>query len=72
MVGDLRKEVGEAISKICKMGGVRIIKAATLPDCVHMYVSIPPKESVEKIVGRIKGISLQKFHLPNFTRYVML
>lgn len=57
MVGDLRKEVGEAISKICKMGGVRIIKAATLPDYVHMYVSIPPKESVEKIVGRIKGKS---------------
>ena len=57
MFGDLRKEVGEAISKVCRMEGVTIIKAATLPDHVHMYVSIPPKESVARIVGRIKGKS---------------
>ena len=57
MFGDLRREVGEAISKVCKMEGVTIIKAATLLDYVHMYVSIPPKESVAKAVGRIKGKS---------------
>ena len=57
MFGDLRKEVGEAISKVCRMEGVTIIKAATLPDYVHMYVSIPPKESVAKVVARIKGKS---------------
>ena len=57
MFEDLRKEVGEAISKVCKMEGVTIIKAATLPDHVHMYVSIPLKESAAKIVGRIKGKS---------------
>ena len=57
MFGELRREVGEAISKVCKMEGVTIIKAATLLDHVHMYVSIPPKESVSKVVGRIKGKS---------------
>ena len=57
MFGNLRKEIGEAISKECKMEGVTIIKAATLPDHVHMYVSIPPKESVSKVVGGIKGKS---------------
>lgn len=57
MFGDLRKEVGEAINKVCKMEGVTIIKAATLPDYVYMYVSIPPKESMAKVVGRIKGKS---------------
>ena len=30
MFGNLRREVGEAISKVCKMKGVTIIKAATL------------------------------------------
>jgi putative transposase len=39
------------------MEGVTIIKAATLPVHVHMYVSIPPKLSVAKAVGRIKGKS---------------
>ena len=57
MFGDIRKEAGEAISKVCKLEGVTIIKAATLPDHVHMYVSIPPRESVAKVVGRIKGKS---------------
>ena len=57
MFGDLRKEVGEAISKVCRMEEVTIIKAAMLPDHVHMYVSIPPKESVAKLVGRIEGKS---------------
>jgi putative transposase len=57
MFGNLRKEVGEIIGKVCKMEGVTIIKAATLLDHVHMYVSIPPKESVSKVVGRIKGKS---------------
>ena len=55
--GELRKEIGEIIGKVCKMEGVTIIKAATLPDHVHMYVSIPPKMSVAKVVGRIKGKS---------------
>lgn len=57
MFGDLRREVGEAVSKVCKLERVTIIKAARLPDHVHMYVSIPPKESVAKVVGRIKGKS---------------
>ena len=57
MFENLRREVGEALSKICKMEGVTIIKAATLPDHGHMYVPIPPKKSVAKLVGRIKGKS---------------
>lgn len=37
MFGQLRKDVGEAIGKVCKMEGVTILKAATLPDHVHMH-----------------------------------
>lgn len=57
MFGELRKEVGEILGRVCKMEGVIIVKAATLPDHVHMYVSIPPKLSVSKAVGLIKGKS---------------
>ena len=57
MFGELRKDVGEILGKVCRMEGVTIIKAATLPDHVHMYVSIPPKLSVSKAVGLIKGKS---------------
>lgn len=57
MFGELRRDVGEILGKVCRMEGVTIIKAATLPDHVHMYVSIPPKLSVSKVVGLIKGKS---------------
>ena len=35
MFGALRKEVGEILGKVCKMEGVTILKAATLPEHVH-------------------------------------
>ncbi len=57
MLGALRKEVGEILGKVCKMEEVTIVKAATMPDNVHMYVSIPPKVSISKTIGRIKGKS---------------
>lgn len=65
MFGNLRKEVGKILGKVCKMEGITILKAATLPDHVHMYVSISLKESVAKAVGRIKG----KSALTLFDRY---
>jgi len=57
MLGALRKEVGNILGKVCRMEEVTIIKAATLPDHVHMYVSIPPKVSVSKVIDKIKGKS---------------
>ena len=54
MFGELRKDVGEILGKVCRMEGVTIIKAATLPDHVHMYVSIPPKLSVSKALLRAR------------------
>lgn len=58
MFGALRREIGEIPGKVCKMENVTILKAAALPNHVHMYVSIPPKESAAKAVGRIKGKSV--------------
>ena len=43
------------------MEGVTIIKSATLPDYDHMLVSITTKESVAKLVVRIKGKSTLMF-----------
>ena len=57
MFGTLCKKVGEILGKVCGMEDVTIIKAATLPDRVHMYVSILSKVSVSKVIDRIKGKS---------------
>ncbi len=46
MFGELRKDVGEILRKVCRMKGGNDHKGGyTLPDHVHMYVSIPPKLS---------------------------
>ena len=37
--------------------GAAVGAGFTLPEHVHMYVSIPPKLSVSKTIGRIKGKS---------------
>ena len=61
LFGEYRKEMGEIIGRECKLEGVEIIKAATMSDHVHMYVSIPPKKAVSNVVGRIKGKSTLMF-----------
>ena len=51
MFGDLRKEVGEAISKVCKLEGVR----SSLLSC-----SLGHKTNAE--IAEIMGISVSSVH----------
>ncbi len=57
MYGEVRKEVGEILRKLCEMEGIGLIKGAVCADHVHMYVSIPPKKSVSEVMSRLKGKS---------------
>ena len=41
MFGKLRKDLGEILGKVCKMEGVAILKAATLPQiCTYVCVDL--------------------------------
>lgn len=44
MFGKLRKDLGEILGKVCKMEGVAILKAATLPK-ICTYVCINSTEA---------------------------
>lgn len=55
--GEVRRDVGEILRKLCEMKGVTLIEGTTQPDHVHMYVSIPPKISVSEFMGYLKGKS---------------
>ena len=57
LFGELRKDVGEILRKLCEMKGVVLIEGATQKDHVHMLVSIPPKLSVSEFMGYLKGKS---------------
>ena len=55
--GELKKDIGWILRKLCDEKGVEIIQAEACPDHVHMLVSIPPKHSVSSIMGFLKGKS---------------
>ena len=55
--GDIRKDIGVILRKLCEQENVEIIEAELCPDHIHMLVSIPPNMSVAQFVGYLKGKS---------------
>ena len=55
--GKYRTEIGKILRTICERNGVEIIEANACTDHIHMLVSIPPKISVSKFMGILKGKS---------------
>ena len=52
-----RLEIGAILRQLCSWKDVEIITAEVCLDHVHMFVSIPPKLSVSKFMGILKGKS---------------
>ena len=57
--GQLRQDIANILSALCKRKGVKIVEAEVCPDHIHMLVEIPPKISVSGFVGYLKGKSSQ-------------
>ena len=57
--GDIRKDIGVILRKLCEQKNVEIVEAELCPDHIHMLVSIPPNLSVSQFVGYLKGKSSQ-------------
>jgi putative transposase len=55
--GDIRKDIGVILRKLCEQKGLEIIEAELCTDHIHMLVSIPPNLSVSQFVGYLKGKS---------------
>ena len=55
--GDIRKDIGVILRKLCEQKNVEITEAELCPDHIHMLVSIPPNLSVAQFVGYLKGKS---------------
>ena len=67
--GKYKVEIGKILRKICeRMEGVEIIEANACVDHIHMLVTIPPKMSVSKFMGILKG----KSSLMIFEKYANL
>lgn len=53
----IKADIGQILRKLCNQKGVEIIKANACPNYIHMLASIPPKLSVSKFMGYLKGKS---------------
>lgn len=49
MYGQIRRDIGQILRKLCEQKGVEIIEAQACPDHIHMLISIPPKYSVSQL-----------------------
>ena len=55
--GQIKKDIGDILRKLCAQKEVEIIEAEACPDHIHMLISIPLKYSVSQIMGYLKGKS---------------
>ena len=55
--GQIRKDIGVILRRLCEQKGIEIIEAELCADHIHMLVSIPLKYSVASIMGYLKGKS---------------
>ena len=55
--GQLKRDIANILSMLCKRKGVEIIEAEMCRDHVHMLVRIPPNISVSSFIGYLKGKS---------------
>ena len=62
LYGQLRKEIGAILRELCRQKGVELLEGHSMPDHIHMCVSIPPKYSVAHTIGFLKGKSAVRIH----------
>jgi putative transposase len=54
---ELKQDIANILSMLCKRKGVEIVEAEICPDHVHMLVRIQPNISVSSFMGYLKGKS---------------
>ncbi len=55
--GQIKKDIGEIIRKLCEQKGIEIIEAEACKDHIHFLASIPLYISVAQFMGYLKGKS---------------
>lgn len=62
LYGQIRSRLREILRELAKRKGVEIVEGNVMPDHVHMMLSIPPRYSVARILGYMKGKSAIWLH----------
>jgi putative transposase len=60
--GRLRRQIGAILRELCRQRDVEVLEGHSMPDHIHMCLSIPPKYSVAHTIGFLKGKSAVRIH----------
>ncbi len=60
--GTMRRRIGAILRDLCRQRGVELLEGQSMPDHIHMCLSIPPKYSVSHTIGFLKGKSAVRIH----------
>ena len=60
--GKIRSEVGGILRQLCLQKGIGLLEGHTLPDHVHMLLSVLPEYSIAFTIGYLKGKSAIRIH----------
>ena len=60
--GKLRRRIGPILRDLCRQRGVGLLEGHSMPDHIHLCMSIPPKYSVAHTIGFLKGKSAVRIH----------
>ena len=61
--GELKQDIANILSMLCKRKEVHIVEAEICPDHVHMLVEISPKMSVSDFVGYLKDMQISSTNM---------
>jgi len=62
LYGQFRAKVGAILRELCRQRGIELLEGHSMPDHIHMCLSIPPKFSVAHTLGFLKGKSAVRIH----------
>ena len=60
--GKLKHRVGPILRQLCQQRGVELLEGHAMPDHIHMCLSVPPKFSIARMIGFLKGKSAVRIH----------
>jgi len=60
--GKLKYRAGPILRQLCQQRGVELLEGHAMPDHIHMCLSVPPKFSVARTIGFLKGKSAVQIH----------
>jgi len=60
LIGDIGRRAKDLVQGICQDNGVEILKGKVASNHVHIYVSVPPYQSISKVVQYLIRKNLTK------------